>query len=72
MGQGTEQIGQVSLVANKTHALFGKGAADLGALQVILIPDSIRAKVTVKTLTDAAILLAFQGGNQLVDQQVAP
>jgi len=72
MGQGTEQIGQVSPVANKTHALFGKGAADLGVLQVILIPDSIRAKVTVKTLTDAAILLAFQGGNQLVDQQVAP
>jgi len=53
-------------------ALFGKGGADLGALQVILIPDSIRAKVTVKTLTDAAILQAFQGGNQVVDQQVAP
>jgi len=25
-----------------------------------------------ETLTDAAILLAFQGENQVVDQQVAP
>jgi len=38
---------------------------------VIVLPDNIRAKYRVKTLTDAVILTAFQGGNQAVDQQVA-
>lgn len=72
MGQGTAQIGQVSPVANKMLALFGEGGAELGTPQVLVVPDTIRHKVTVKTLTDATILQAFQGGQQTVDQPVAP
>jgi len=71
MGQGTGQIGQVSPVANKMLALFGEGRADLGTPQVIVLPDDIRAKYNVRCLTDAAILTAFQGGNQAVNQPVA-
>jgi len=46
-------------VANKMLTLFGEGGADLGTPQVIVLPDSIRAKVTVKTLTDATIIQAL-------------
>ena len=52
-------------------ALFGEGRADLRKPQVIVLPDDIRAKYNVRCLTDAAILTAFQGGNQAVDQPVA-
>jgi len=71
MGRGTTQIGQVSPVANKMLALFGEGGANLGTPQVIVLPDDIRAKYEVRCLTDAVILMAFQGGNQAVDQPVA-
>jgi len=71
MGRGTAQIGQVSPVANKMLALFGEGGADLGTPQVIVLPDDIHVKYNVRCLTDAAILTAFQGGNQAVDQPVA-
>jgi len=69
MGWGTARIGQVSPVANKMLALFGEGGADLGTPQVIVLPEDIRAKYNVRCLTDAAILTAFQGGNQAVDHQ---
>ena len=69
MGRGTAQIGQVSPVANKMLALFGEGGADLGTPQVIVLPDDIHVKYNVRCLTDAAILTAFQGGNQAVDHQ---
>ena len=38
---------------------------------MIVLPDDIQAKYNVRSLTDAVILAAFQGGNQAVDQPVA-
>ena len=35
--------------------LFGEGGADIGTQQVLVVPDSIQTKGTVKTLTDAII-----------------
>ena len=53
LGFGTAAIGQVSPLANKILALFGKGGVALGPAQTIVLDATLRNKKLVRNLTDS-------------------
>ena len=70
LGIGTAGIGQISPIAGKLLALFGKGGGILGPAQALLLDAMVTRKEEMKNITPAQIAMLFQRGEHMEDQQV--